>query len=229
MISREELNQILIECGADVFGVASIDKFDNAPERFHPRDIFEQCESVIVIAKKIPPFNILNNNKITRTNIGRIVLLEIDNICFRVSCILDKYGIGTVMIPADDPCGFWDDDRKHGRGILSLKHAAFLAGIGVIGKNTLLTSVYYGNLIDLGAILIDKKFDSDEPENYTICNSNCNLCIENCPQKALDGITVNQSLCRNFAYVKNDLGLSISNCNICRTICPYCLGTKRIY
>ena len=45
------------------------------------------------------------------------------------------------------------DGRKEQFGYISLKHAAEIAGLGVIGKNYLLTNPQYGNLIWLSAIL----------------------------------------------------------------------------
>jgi len=40
--------------GADLCGVASIDRFNEAPEGFHPCDVLPQCKSVIVFAKAFP-------------------------------------------------------------------------------------------------------------------------------------------------------------------------------
>ena len=45
---------------------------------------------------------------------------------------MEQAGASTNPIPCDEPYEFWDDEKKHGRGILSLKHAGVLAGLGTI-------------------------------------------------------------------------------------------------
>ncbi len=40
-ISQNEIKQIVIKHGADLFGIASIDRFDGAPKGFHPVDIIK--------------------------------------------------------------------------------------------------------------------------------------------------------------------------------------------
>lgn len=58
-----------------------------------------------------------------------------------VSLRLEKQGIGAVPIPSSDPYEHWEPERLHGRAILSLRHAGYLAGLGVLGKNTLLIKI----------------------------------------------------------------------------------------
>ena len=40
--------------GAEVLGVANIERFAEAPERMHPKNIFPDCKSVISIVQPIP-------------------------------------------------------------------------------------------------------------------------------------------------------------------------------
>ena len=49
-----DVKSILYGMGADLCGIASIDRFDGAPEGFHPRDVLPLCESVVVFAMKMP-------------------------------------------------------------------------------------------------------------------------------------------------------------------------------
>jgi epoxyqueuosine reductase len=50
------------------------------------------------------------------------------------------------------------------------------------------------------------------------------LCIDSCPQHALDGITIDQMLCRERSNSYTDGGGLILSCNICRKVCPYHKG-----
>jgi len=77
-----------------------------------------------------------------------------------------------------------------------LKHAGSLAGLGVIGKNTLLINDRYGNMIRLGAILVSTELEPDPIASYEGCIKKCTVWLDLCPQNALDGTTINQKLCR---------------------------------
>jgi epoxyqueuosine reductase QueG len=104
-----------------------------------------------------------------------------------------------------------------------MKHAAVLAGLGTLGKNTLLLNRDYGNLLVIGAVLTNLDIESDEPAE-SICIEDCNLCIKNCPAGALDGQRAVQKACRTNAYGTNKRGFGTVDCNKCRTICPRRFG-----
>ncbi len=72
-----------------------------------------------------------------------------------------------------------------------MRHSGYLAGLGVLGKNTLLINEKYGNMIQIGAVLVDIELEGDPLIEDALCPTNCNICIDSCPQKALDGKTVN--------------------------------------
>ena len=52
-----------------------------------------------------------------------------------------------------------------------------------------------------------------DPLTKEMCIIGCHLCIDNCPQKALNGFTVNQKSCRKFTYSNNERGFGVCNCN----------------
>lgn len=100
-------------------------------------------------------------------------------------------------MPASEPYEYWDDSRRHGQGILSLKHAAVRAGLGQMGKNTLLVNNKYGNMLLLGAVLLAEEIESDLLATYQACIPSCRICLDACPASALDGNTIEQCKCRN--------------------------------
>ncbi len=51
-ISTAEIKQKTYELGADLCGVASVDRFKEAPEGFHPQDVLPSCQSVIILASR---------------------------------------------------------------------------------------------------------------------------------------------------------------------------------
>jgi epoxyqueuosine reductase QueG len=216
-----------ISLGADLCGIASAGRFAGAPEGFKPTDIFPQCKSVIVFAKRIPVGPAFAVTPVPYTKFKEVSVNELDAIGMHLSLLLEEAGTLPVPVPCDDPYEYWDSDTLTGRGILSMRHAGYLAGLGILGKNTLLINEDYGNMIHIGAVLVDVELDQDPLSDFKGCPEACTICLDSCPQKALDGTTVNQKLCRSFAFPVTKKGYALYGCNLCRRSCPRCLGKKR--
>jgi epoxyqueuosine reductase QueG len=217
---KERLRKIILNLGADVCGVANIDRFEEAPAGFHPRDIFPACLSVVVFGIALPKGLTWAAPALVYGHFNDAVFPEIDWIGFRAARELERLSGGcAVPIPSDGPYEYWAAEKMEGRGLISIRHAAGLAGLGTLGKSSLLINETYGNRLVLGAVLTDANLPSDPPA-VGICRENCRLCIENCPSGALDGMTVSQSRCRKYTYITNARGFHTVQCNRCRAVCP---------
>jgi epoxyqueuosine reductase len=53
-MDSKEIKEIVKGLGADICGISTTERFKNAPEGHKPSDIYPECESVIVFAKKVP-------------------------------------------------------------------------------------------------------------------------------------------------------------------------------
>lgn len=138
-------------------------------------------------------------------------------------CIeMEKHLVLCVPIPTNE--SEWDENTGRWRSIISLKHAAQAAGLGTIGRHSLLITPEFGSMIWLGAILCQQELEPDALKE-PICN-NCNLCVEACPVNALDNQEVKQQVCWGFAFGddQNSKTWRIS-CHKCRDVCPYNLGS----
>lgn len=106
------------------------------------------------------------------------------------------------------------------------------AGLGFIGRNSLLITPEFGSYVYLGELLTNIPFVADQP----IPNGcgDCVRCIRSCPTQALlgDG-TMNGQLCLSYqTQTKGHLGLAfrrkishvIYGCDICQLTCPYNQG-----
>jgi epoxyqueuosine reductase len=224
MTTSAEIKRKAIKCGADICGIAPVARFGDAPLGFHPCDIYPDCRSVVVFASRFPTGALRARTNVPYTLVRNKMVEKMDSISLLVSGELEAEGIVSVPIPSADPYEYWDARRKHGRGILSLKHAGFLAGLGVLGKNTLLINERFGNMMWLGAILVSVNLEPDPVASYQACPSECTLCLDSCPQHALDGTTIDQKLCRERSNSYSDGGGLVLSCNICRKVCPYHLG-----
>ena len=208
--------------GANVVGVADSRDFDLAPDGFKPSDILEGCLSVIVLGATFSP-EVLNDVA-EYTASRNVMITKMTEMAKVVAKRVKSDGYKTKAMSATG--GKWvdSDGRKEQFGYISLKHAAEIAGLGVIGKNYLLTNPQYGNLLWLSAVLTDAELSPDEKMGFAMCG-NCNKCVESCPVGALDDITsFGKKGCSGFFKIVNKK-FEIQ-CFLCRTICPHCFGIK---
>lgn len=214
------LKEFAYDLGAQVCGIAHIERFQEAPLGFHPADIFPEAKSVIVVGRESSQGVFASKTNVPYTLMRHKLIDLLDkmtvDLCFKIEAV----GYQAVPVPAAEPYEYWDGEKRHGRGILSLKHAAELAGLGRIGKNTLLISPQYGNRLWLGAVISNIELDSD-PLLENLCPPKCRICLEACPQSALDGVTIDQKKCREVSAKCTDGGGWILACNTCRKVCPF--------
>ncbi|HNW85393.1 MAG TPA: epoxyqueuosine reductase [Candidatus Limiplasma sp.] len=221
----ETIKQIFLDAGADLCGVANIEAFQGTPEGFHPTNLYPDCRSVVVFAKALPKGATLVSPRIVYQQYNSKNLVELDRIAFLASGRVEAAfpDAIAVPIPSDGPYEYWVPETMEGRGILSMKHAALLAGLGTLGKSTLLLNRRFGNRLSIGAVLTNLDLPTDPPAE-SICIPGCRVCIEGCPAHAINDRGVDQQLCRKHAYGVNSRGFDVTNCNACRTQCPMALG-----
>ena len=226
MTKEEQIKRIILNQEADICGIANIERFINTPTGFRPTDIYKECKSVIVFAKRLPKGLAYVNPRIVYNYANNLNINAVDTITYNTSIAIEQLGCVAIPLPCDGPYEYWEKDNLTGKGLLSMRHAAVLAGLGSLGKNTLLINKHYGNFLTIGAILTNLDLKSD-PLSEELCVENCRMCLDNCPSNALNGRTVNQKLCRLHTYSTNDRGFDVVNCNKCRTICPRKYGIDK--
>lgn len=219
-MNSNDIRELVYSLGAEVCGMAEATSFVDAPAGFHPKDIYPDAKTVIVYGRQNSKavFDLKTNTPYTFERNKLLALM--DEISFKLSWELQKAGFNAVPIPSAEPYDYWDAANRQGRGILSLRHAARLAGLGCLGKNTLLVNKKYGNRLWLGAVITDAEMENDVMEE-NLCPRNCSICIDACPQGALDGMTVDQKKCRQICMTVTEGGGLLYACNICRKACPF--------
>lgn len=106
------------------------------------------------------------------------------------------------------------------------------AGLGWIGKNSMLINRTYGSFVFIGEIILDHDLEPEPvvPE-ADFCGS-CTRCIEACPTGAiLTDRSLDSKLCLSYQTIENrdeipnDLVAGMSNrvfgCDICQEVCPW--------
>ena len=181
------IKEYAVELGAHACGIADIARFENAPPGFHPQDVFSLCQSVVVFIKQMPTDVIFAENPVPYTHAAYKMYEEIDKIAMELCRFFQINHIKAVLIPADVPYLSWDQQNMHGKGILSLKHSAVLAGLGIMGRNTIFINETYGNMVYIGALLIDAAVEADPLVMDFKCPASCRRCLDACPHGWYNG------------------------------------------
>ena len=108
---------------------------------------------------------------------------------------------------------------------------AEMAGLGYIGKNTMLISKSYGSWIFLSSLLITEKLEPDTNTLSIRCGK-CRKCIDACPTQAiLPNNLIDSNKCISYLTIENRneipielrelIGNWIFGCDICQEVCPH--------
>lgn len=217
----KEVKEFARHRGAEIVGIAPTDRFEKAPRGFHPRDIMSNARAVIVIGKYFPLGVLEGNSKSAVTKTYETIFGALDRCAYELSCFIEKLSGQSLAVPADAPYFSWNANKQHGRGDLSHRHAAVLAGLGSLGKNSLLLTPEFGNRVNLTSILTDLSLEGDPLFQRELCISDCDRCIRSCPAGAIreDG-KVLQKECRKLHTVTTPRGFKLYACWQCRKVCP---------
>jgi epoxyqueuosine reductase len=103
------------------------------------------------------------------------------------------------------------------------------AGLGFIGRNTVLISRAHGPHVNLSAVFTDLVFEPDAPGTGT-CGE-CTRCLEACPTRALDEKGLDARRCISYLTIELERPMTDGEraatgewdfgCDICVDVCPY--------
>ena len=115
--------------------------------------------------------------------------------------------------------------------ILERSHAQ-QAGLGFVGKNTMLIHPRRGSYFFLGEIVSSLEFEQyDEPHRESMCGT-CTRCMNDCPTDAFPApFVLDARRCISYHTIENkgwidrdlrsDFGNWIFGCDICQDVCPF--------
>jgi epoxyqueuosine reductase QueG len=218
-INVAALKQHALESGADLIGVAPAERMQGAPAGHRPVDLFPAARSLVVCAKRIPE-GAMAGPATSYQSAMDSVHQRLDVLACELALWLEDQGGKAMPVPSDEPYRYWDAERSYGRGDLSQRHAAQAAGLGRMGRNSLLITPQYGNRVHLVSVLTDLALAADPVLDWEPCPPKCSLCVEVCPAGAVGDGRVEQALCRPEVMEVLSKGTVVERCWACRQICP---------
>lgn len=212
------VKQLAHSLGADLVGVARAESFMEAPEGHRPEDLLRGARSVIVLAIHLLDASLESAPNREYSVTYSVVNRELDRTAFLVAKFLQDKGYRALQVPASPPY-----DVSSNMGDLSHRHAGYLAGLGVFGKNSLLLTTKFGPRIRLVSIITDAPLTPDKPLNLDLCND-CHKCIQACPAGALKGERIVDKLKCDAHHVEVGKQLQLGDwdqiCGVCVRVCP---------
>ena len=201
-------------------GLVDDARFEGAPEGHAPENILADAKVVIACAKRIPNSVVVAGPATSYHAYMDVVEIQLDLVAYQIALFIEKHGGFAVPVSADGPYYDWDEKKLRGRGDLSHKHAAQAAGLGILGKNSLLIAPEFGNRIHLVSVVTNLALESDQIIQEELCPPECNFCIDACPVGAIkQDLRVIQSVCRPYMFDTLPGGTTIESCRECRKVC----------
>ena len=119
MISKD-VKEIAFNLGAELCGIASIDRFDDAPEGSHPLDILPTCKSVISFVCRFPAGTLACKSAVPYTRVRNSITPKMDAIALNLTIELEKRGVLAIPIPTNE--SLMDTKTQRWRSIISQRH-----------------------------------------------------------------------------------------------------------
>ncbi len=188
---RKTLEEMARGAGMDFFGIASIDRFSQAPAGHRPSDLLPGARSVISVGVRIPKGAVEANHRAyegLRHGIFSYMLFgynlindRINNALFNMGRFLEeRTGAIAYPIPASIP-----RDEEKLMGAMSNRHAAVCAGLAEFGWNGLAMRPETGPRVRWGTLVTEKELEPNALYDGPKVCTDCKWCVQACPMQAI--------------------------------------------
>ena len=237
MLSSAEIKQAALAVGFDACGVApavaltdeeyplrqwlakgwhgSLDYMErNIDKRMDPRQLVPGARSVICCVSAYPPPT--SEGGVAAYARTREYHKVVKDMLF---ALRERLGLSSAGGPAKVCCDTVP---------ISDKHWAARAGLGWIGRHTLLVTERWGSWVNLGELVTTEECDAYDSPLPTGC-TDCNLCVEACPNHAIGEDMIDVRRCTAYYTTHHtreippdvDAHGYTQGCDICQLACPF--------
>ena len=245
MISRNVIINAALAEGFDLVGVVPAENLDsernrfkewllrgshstlaylerNVDKRFNPSLLVEGCRSVVICAVSyLSPYG-RGYAEGANTKIASYALAEDYHVT--IKAMLKRVAERLMVSAPGLTYRAFTDSAP-----VAEKSLAVRAGLGWIGRNTLVVNPRLGSMMHLGELLISEDVDVyDTPMGGVGCGT-CRRCVDACPNGAImDDRTIDTRRCISCRTIERE-GCSetitldgwIYGCDACQSVCPF--------
>jgi epoxyqueuosine reductase len=194
------LSRFFNEQGIDVFSEVSLDDLSKE-DKASVLQFFPAAQSVIVFGKEVP-VSVYRMPKKEKTR-GMLEVAEtLDSTAIKLAAILEKNQVPAKPVPLYLPVRIHDGKVQ---GVVRLKPVAAAAGLGSLGKNTVLFNPRFGPRLLLSGVVTSRharktlKTENIEGKNEVLACTGCGRCIKVCPGGALGPDGADAFRCRTVS------------------------------
>ena len=206
-MNAQQIKQLAYQCGADICGIASLDRFDGAPANMDPRYIMPEAKSMIVMGFRVMRGSLRGIEEGTffsnyaAMGYGGLTYLYIPMTVMNMCRTIEDLGYEAIPLGHQSDWRGIDNEgnrREHyskpvepGKPqpdiMLHLRICAYLAGLGEIGYSKMFLTPEFGPRLRIGVILTELELEPDPIYNGPkLCNK-CKACVRECPGNAISG------------------------------------------
>ncbi len=216
-LTSEAVKRAAREFGADLVGIGSIDRWENAPYENHPRAIMPRARSVICIGFRIPRgsfrgveegtyyssytltgFSDINNY--LAPGVQRKLANFIEDYGYEASTVM--YNSGRLTTPPGKPALNRDGTEKPRPDVfINFRIAGVLCGVGQIGLSRVLLTPEFGPAQRIFLLVTEAPLEPDPLLQEPLCDG-CRECVRQCPGKAIDATEKDDVDIPGVTYIK---------------------------
>lgn len=203
--------------------------------RQDPKQILPECKSILCLAI---PYQPVNRQAHREKKLGVLGGSKKDNFQIASYALSDDYHdilpqkLQAIVDFIEEQLGEKIPNRYYtDTGPILERELAQRAGLGWIGKNSMLINPQAGSTFFLAEILLGIELEPDQKFSTDHCGT-CNRCITACPTNCiLPNRTVDANRCISYLtielkneipeHLRNNMGSWIFGCDICQQVCPW--------
>lgn len=205
MLTAEMVKKEAKALGADLVGIASMDRYEGAPLQMDPRQIMPEARSLIVMAFRVMRGSLRGVEEGTffsnysAMGYGGLTYLYMPLVVINLCRFIEDHGKEAIPIGhqsdwrAIDGNGFTREGYSRpvepGRAapdvMIHLRIAGYLAGLGEIGYSKVFLTPQFGPRQRLGVVLTEAELEPDPIYNGPKLCNRCMACVRECPGQAI--------------------------------------------